>query len=611
VTRIDGFLPIEDHGLIGDGITCALVGRDGSIPWLCLPAFDSRPFLAGILDVDRGGSFDVTVRGLRVAGQRYLPDTGILVTDLQGPEGRLEVTDCLTLRSGADLAEPVPPGRGELLRLARAVGGTVDVDVRLAPMDGVLVREELDAWRIQWAASGLEILLWSSHPLTVAGDGALRGSARLADGERLTVVLQWSEGTYTLSRTAPEALVEQTAAAWRHWADRVEYQGPQEALVRRSALTLKLLDHAPTGAIMAAATSSLPEQIGGGRNWDYRYTWVRDASFSSYALRRIGLQSEADAFLSWTLRNIERDDRASIVYTLDGRRPGMEWIDVALSGYRGSRPVRWGNGAARQVQNDVYGELLDVAYQWVRSGGAVSAPLWAALRELTEEAIARWDTPDNGIWEIRDSGRPFTYSVALCHVAVDRALRIARACGLPHPAQRWRAEADRIRATLLESAWDPGRGTFTEQLALGGTTGHGGLDGSLLSLPLRRIVAVDDPRMVATVEAVRRTLDAGDGLLYRYLHEESPDGLTGSEGAFLLCSFWLVDNLAGQGRLEEATDLYDSLCGRANEVGLLPEEIDPGTGAFLGNVPQAFSHVGVITSGWNLARAARHAGHRS
>ncbi|WP_347058586.1 glycoside hydrolase family 15 protein [Blastococcus sp. HT6-30] len=604
LSRTDGYLPIEDHGLIGDGLTCALVARDGSIPWLCVPDFDSRPFLAGILDAERGGSFAVTPVGLRQSAQRYVPDTGILVTELEGPDGRLELTDCLTLRSGADLAEPVPSGRRELLRLARAVGGPVEVDVRLAPMDAVLVRAELGAWRIHWAAQPqLEILVSSSHPLTVAGDGALRSRVTLAEGEQLTVALQWSGDTHTRTRTQPERLIEQTASAWRSWAARLEYAGPQHDLVRRSALTLKLLDHAPTGAIMAAATSSLPEEIGGSRNWDYRFTWVRDAAFSSYALRRIGMQEESDAFLAWTLRNIERDDRASICYTLDGRRPGIEWEDLALSGYRGSRPVRWGNGAARQVQNDVYGELLDVAYQWVRAGGQVDPPLWRALCELTEQAIAQWSTPDNGIWEIRDAGRPFTYSVAMCQVAVDRALRIGELCGLPYPRERWQREADRIRATLLEQAWDADRGTFTEHLAPPGQGDRGGLDGSLLTLPLRRLIRADDPRMVATTEAVRRHLDAGDGLLYRYLHTDSPDGLPGGEGAFLLCSFWLVDNLAGQGRLDEAHDLYDSLCGRATELGLLSEEIDPSTGAFLGNFPQAFSHVGVIASGWNLARA--------
>ncbi len=608
LTRTDGYLPIEDHGLIGDGVTCALVARDGAIPWLCLPTFDGEPFVAGLLDAERGGTFAVTPAGLREAAQRYLPGTGVLVTELRTADGVLELTDCLPLRSGADLAEPVPAGRGEILRTARVVEGTVEVDVRLAPKDGVRVRSELGAWRIRWPARDeLDLLLWCSHPLTLPGDGSIAGRVRLSQGERLTVTLQWSGQTHTRIRSEPQRLVDQTVAAWRDWSDRLTYDGPQADLVRRSAITLKLLDHVPTGAVMAAATSSLPEGIGGERNWDYRYTWVRDAAFTGYALRRIGMDEEAHAFLAWTLRNVERRGGVDIMYALDGEPPPTEWLDASLSGYRGSSPVRWGNGAARQVQNDVYGELVDVAYQWVRGGATISEALWVSLQKLTEQAIAHWGTPDNGIWEIRDAGRPFTYSVAMCHVAVDRALRIARLQGLPHPRERWQAEAERIRTTLLDQAWDPARGTFTEHLTPPGTGHHGGLDGSLLSLPLRRLIAADDPRMVATTEAVRRHLDAGDGLLYRYLHTESPDGLQGTEGAFLLCSFWLVDNLAGQGRLDEAHALYDSLCGRANQVGLLAEEIDPSTGAFLGNFPQAFSHVGVITSGWNLARAEERA----
>ncbi|WP_104524337.1 glycoside hydrolase family 15 protein [Blastococcus atacamensis] len=604
LTRTDGYLPIEDHGLIGDGVTCALVARDGAIPWLCLPTFDGEPFVAGLLDAERGGTFAVTPVGLREAAQRYLPDTGVLVTELHAADGVLELTDCLPLRAGADLAEPVPAGRGELLRTARVLSGTVEVDIRLAPRDGVQVRSELGAWRIRWPARpDLDLLLWCSSPLTLTGDGAIAGKARLREGERLTVTLQWSGQTHTRARSEPEALVDQTAASWRAWADRLTYSGPQADLVRRSALTLKLLDHVPTGAVMAAATSSLPEGIGGERNWDYRYTWVRDAAFTGYALRRIGMEEESHAFLTWTLRNVERRGGVDIMYALDGEPPATEWLDATLSGYRGSGPVRWGNGAARQVQNDVYGELLDVAYQWMRAGGEVSEPLWLALRTLAEQAIAHWQTPDNGIWEVRSAGRPFTYSVAMCHVAVDRALRMANLLGLPHPRERWQAEADRIHRTLLEEAWDPDRGTFTEHLTPPGTGDRGGLDGSLLSLPMRRIIPADDPRMVATTEAVRRYLDAGDGLLYRYLHTESPDGLEGTEGAFLLCSFWLVDNFAGQGRLDEAQALYDSLCGRATELGLLAEEIDPATGSFLGNFPQAFSHVGVISSGWNLGRA--------
>ena len=604
LTRLDGHLAIEDHGIIGDGTTCALVGRDGSIPWLCLPDFDSRPFLAGLLDRDRGGSLTITPVDVRESAQRYLEDTGVLVTELHGPDGVLELTDCMTLRSGADLAELVPHGRGELLRVARATSGPVELEVRLAPFDAVQVVPEAGGWRLNWAARrDLHLVLWCSHDLDVRRDGSIGGRLRLDEGEQLTLTLHWSGHTRILHRTEPAQLIDRTAQAWRRWADRLEYEGPQRSLVRRSALTLKLLDHSPTGAIMAAATSSLPETIGGVRNWDYRYTWVRDAAFSTYALRRIGMTSESESFLAWTLRNAERDREVSIMYALDGERPELEWEDLGLAGYRSSAPVRWGNGAAGQHQHDVYGELLDVAYQWVRSGGQVDPHLWRLLRRLTERALERWSTPDHGIWEIRDTGRPFTYSVALCLVAVDRALRIADLCGLPHPRDRWAAEAERIRSSLLHRAWDPERNTFTEHLADAEGRGRGGLDGSLLTLSLRRVVAADDPRMVSTVEAVRRELDAGDGLLYRYVHTESPDGLPGKEGAFLLCSFWLVDNLTGQGRLQEAHDLYDSLCARASDLGLLAEEIDPDSGAFLGNFPQAFSHVGVISSGWTLARA--------
>ena len=604
IERIEGYLPIEDHGLIGDGATCALVARDGSIPWLCLPEFDSPPFLAGLLDAERGGAFTVRPLGVRAGRQRYIDDTGVLITELEGPEGVVELTDCLALRSGADLRELVPAGRSELLRVARVVRGTVELEVRIRAKDDVEVGREGGAWSIRWPQRpDLALSLWSSHELEAAPDGSIGAVLGLTAGARFTTSLHWSGSVRLAERTDPEGLVQRTSTVWRDWAGRLRYEGPHRNAVRRSAITLKLLDHVPSGAIMAAATSSLPEAIGGVRNWDYRYTWVRDAAFSTYALQRVGMESEAQAFLAWTMTNAERDGRPQIMYALDGGQPADETEDPHLRGYRGSAPVRWGNGAAGQTQHDVYGELLDVAWGWVRGGGPLDGHLWGMLCDFTEQAIENWRTPDQGIWEIRGSGRPFTYSVAMCAVAVERALRIAEARGLDHPRDRWRAELDRIRGALLERSWDPDRKSFTEQLAADDGSGRGGLDASLLALPLRGLVEFTDPRMVATTEAVRRHLDAGDGLLYRYLHEESDDGLPGGEGAFLLCSFWLVDNLTGQGRLDEAMDLYDSLCGRSNELGLLSEEIDPASGAFLGNFPQAFSHLGLIASGVNLARA--------
>ncbi|TXG91210.1 glycoside hydrolase family 15 protein [Rhodococcus rhodnii] len=605
----DGHLPLEDQALIGDGSTCALVARDGSIPWLCLPNFDSPPMLAGILDAEHGGEFAITPDGLRGGHQRYLDETAIVVTTLAAEGGVVEITDCMPLRSGADLTELVPAARHELLRVVRVLTGEVDLDVRFAPRDHIEVRRLAGAWSVRWAADrDLPLSLWCSHDLRPEPDGAMRGRVRLRAGEQLTVTLHWSGNVRLLDRLDPAALVQRTAQSWRAWLGNVTYEGPQRGTDLRSALTLKMLDHSSTGAIMAAATSSLPEEVGGVRNWDYRYTWVRDAAFSTYALRRIGLRSEADAFLAWTLECAERDGGPSIMYALDGGQPPDEREDPGLSGWRNSRPVRWGNGAAGQVQHDVYGELLDVAYQWAHGGGAVDGELWTTLSSLADQAIDNWRTPDQGIWEIRDTGRRFTYSVGMCSVAVDRALRVADLTG-HRPGKGWQHELDTMRAELLDRAWDEKRQTFTEQLADGDDSGDDhGLDASLLALPLRRVIDFDDPRMVATTAAVTEHLSAGDGLLYRYRHDESSDGLPGTEGAFLLCSFWWVDNLTGQGRLDEAHELYESLCARTNHVGLLSEEIDPADGSFLGNLPQAFSHIGIVASGHRLAKAEQRRG---
>jgi alpha,alpha-trehalase len=350
--------------------------------------------------------------------------------------------------------------------------------------------------------------------------------------------------------------------------------------------------------MVAAPTSSLPEAIGGSRNWDYRYAWIRDVAFSVYALDRVALHHEADGFLNWLLRQLRRDGQPRVLYDVEGGVPVPEHETIDLEGYRRSSPVRWGNAAGDQSQNDVYGEILDCAHMWTRHHGAPEDELWRSLQHLVEAARAAWDQPDHGIWEVRSPGRTFTYSAALCQVALDRGVRIATRYGMPGDIDGWRRQAAYIRERILADAWSDEANSFTEHLG-----GGGGLDASLLTLPLRRVIDASHPRMVATTEAIQRRLGAGDGLLFRYLPHESPDGVPGHEGACLLCSFWLVDNLTKQGRLDDAEALFESLCARANPLGLLPEQIDPNSGAFLGNYPQAFSHIGLISSGVNLAHA--------
>ena len=597
VHRHGGYLPLEEMGLVGDGTTAALVGRDGTIPWLCLPRFDAEPLFCSLLDAARGGCFTVAPEQLVESRQRYEPDTAVLVTELRSPTGVLAVTDALALRSGADLSDDLSAGRRELVRSAVVLEGTVRVRVELEPRGGARAEAAAGGLAVEaWRRPDLALHLRSNRPLD-----SLRTVHELRAGERLELVLSW-DGVYRHHRFSAEELLAQTAASWRRWMERFHYDGPEAALVRRSALTLKLCDHWGNGALIAAPTSSLPAPVGGVRNWDYRYTWIRDASFSVYALRRIGFGEEAGAFLGWVLDTFEHGRAPKIMYAVDGGPVPDEVVDGELEGYRGSAPVRWGNGAADQRQHDVYGEVLDCAYQWVRGGGQLDEQLWGRLAALADLASDAWRQPDQGIWEVRSEGRVFTYSAGLCQVALDRAARLAERLGLPGPVARWRRVAAELRETVLESSWDEASQTLSEHL-----DGGGSLDASLLALPMRRVVPADHPRMAATTKAVAERLSAGGGLLYRYLHEDSPDGLPGDEGAFLLCSFWLVENLAWQGRLDEAAELYASLCARASTLGLLPEQVDPSSGAFCGNFPQAFSHIGVIAAGVTLARATARA----
>lgn len=593
IRRDSGYLPLEDLGLVGDGATAALVGLDGSIPWMCVPEFDSEPLFCGLLDHEKGGDFTLTPEDLREARQCYEPDTGVLMTELRSGTGLVRVTDALALRSGADLADDASSARAELVRSAEVLAGTVRIRMNLQPRGGARARAAFSGLVVEAARHpGLRLHLRSNHPLS-----GLQATYDLRQGDRLQFVLSW----YRFHRHHPldaDARLRETSAAWRRWMLQFHYDGPEPAMVRRSAITLKLCDHWANGSLVAAPTSSLPAPVGGVRNWDYRYTWIRDAAFAVFAMRRVGFVNEADAFLGWVLDAFERSRRPRIMYTVEGGPVPDESHDSELDGYRHSAPVRWGNGAADQRQHDIYGEVLDCADQWVRAGGQLDPALWTALGELADAAGQAWRQPDQGIWEIRSEGRVFTYSAAMCQVALSRAAAIGGRLGQPGPIARWRSAADSLRDTILTRAWNEDAKTLCEHL-----DGGDSLDASLLALPLRGVVAADHPRMAATTAAIAERLSAGGGLLYRYRHDESPDGLAGDEGAFLLCSFWLVDNLVGQGRVDEAEELYVSLCGRASPLGLLAEQINPTTGQLTGNFPQAFSHIGVIASGVTLARA--------
>ncbi|MFF5933615.1 glycoside hydrolase family 15 protein [Streptomyces sp. NPDC012508] len=593
LVRQAGYLPLEDHGLIGDGSTCALVGRDGSTGFLCVPRFDSPALVCPLLDRERGGAFHLTVAAAAESRQYYVPGTGVLVTEIRSTEGTVRITDTMLLRPGAALEEDAHAGTGTFLRLVEVVHGRAEIGLRLEPRGGASIRRAGEDVRLAASTHRVELLLRGSRPLP-----AWPGVTSMREGDRCWVCLQWEPGARP-PRYADGAVAE-TIRVWRRWSDFLVQDVPHRDLVHRSAITLKLLDYFANGAIVAAATSSLPERIGGDRNWDYRYAWVRDAAYTVFALRRIGLPVEAGGFLTWVLDAVENSGGPRVVYDIDGRPAPAETIDPELEGYRRSSPVRWGNDAAHQVQHDAYGEILDCAFQWAATGGSFDARLWERLRSLAEAARTAWARPDHGIWEVRSPARPFTYSAAMCQVALDRAARLSRRLHLPGDPRAWEQDAEAIKSRILSDAWDPALRALTEHLSP-----DGGLDASLLGLPLRRVLPADHPKMIATCRAVAERLDAGGGLLYRYLPAESPDGVGGREGAFVLCGFWHVDNLVGQGRLAEATELFERLCAYTNPLGLLPEQIDPGTGAFLGNVPQALSHVGLISSAVLIGRTDR------
>ena len=595
--RIDGYAPIRDYALIGDGRTTALVARDGSIDWLCLPNVDSASVFARILDAERGGSFRLEPTVPYESERRYQPASNVLETTFKTADGAVRVTDAMTLTDVPSLA----PLR-ELCRKVDALSGTVPLRWTLEPrFDYGRRAATIDrrAGRL-FAHAGTNCLVlgcWNAGEPTVR-DGAICSELELRDGESALLELSAAhkEPAVLPSRDDVEGRLVRTERFWPEWAGRIRYDGPWRDAVVRSILALKLLVHAPSGAIVAAPTASLPEWIGGGRNWDYRFTWVRDASWTLDALIRLGMDDEAHAFF-WWLMHASRitQPRLQILYRIDGSTHAREQELSQLSGYRGSGPVRVGNGAADQLQLDVYGAVLEAIWLYVQDVGHVDGDTGKEIAKIADYVAKRWRDPDSGIWEVRAETTHFTQSKALCWVALDRACRLAHRGVIPDRSGDWRRASDEIREYIDTHGWDPTRRSYIRASDLSE------LDASLLTLAILAYDEPDSERLRGTVEAVERELRHGP-FVYRY---RGADGVPGEEGAFLTCSFWLADALARQGRIGEAEALMEELVGLANDVGLYSEEIDAESKEFLGNFPQGLTHLALANAAASIAERRR------
>lgn len=592
---------IGDFALIGDCHSAALVGRDGAIEWACFPRFDSPSVFAAMLDAERGGAWRLSVDGTTTRSRGYVADTNVLVTTFTTATGVLEVTDCMPVeRDGAPRSVR---SHASIMRRLRCTEGTVEVTQQLAPRfeyGGFLPRFRTTGPVSADIVGGADALYVHATLPIETTDHEVVATWRLAAGEEGWIDVVWRR-SYELKDQSTDPAgharegarrLETTIAFWREWIARCRYQGIHRDAVLRSALALKAMTFAPSGAIVAAPTTSLPEEIGGERNWDYRYTWIRDATLTLTSLFVLGFREEADAFKLWLERTgAGRPEDLQIMYGIGGER-GLPELEVRhLAGHRGSAPVRIGNGAVKQMQLDAYGQILEAAYLYAKAGGELSESNWRFLAGLVDIVVNRWQKPDQGIWEIRDEPRHFTHSKVNCWLALHRGVQLATAGKLPCDLARWTAERDRVHAFLLEQAAPAG---WFQQAAE-----HAVPDAATLLVAAVGAVETKHPIMLATIEVVRRSLEH-DGLVFRYLF---PDGLAGGEGAFLLCSFWLVDCLTHAGKLDEAEALLSQLIGHANDVGLFAEEIDPSTGEQLGNFPQAFSHMALVTSCAHLTAA--------
>lgn len=608
------YLPIEDHGVIGDLHTAALVGTDGTIDWLCLPSFDSPSVFCSILDFDKGGHFKLHPSGESRSQQLYLPETNVLMTRFLSSEGVAEVLDFM----------PIIRNDGEphrLVRNVRVVRGQMKLQVECRPAFDYARRphtvDECEGGYVftpkdgdfegpggsngHSGVPGQPLGLVSKVPMEIMADGAVGAEFTLREGESATFVLSErpeDEPTQLLSEAAFDDLLDRTVKYWRGWVSRCTYRGRWRETVVRSALALKLMVYDPTGALVAAPTMALPEEIGGERNWDYRYTWLRDAAFTLYALMAIGFEEEAGKFMDWLRERFQEDEDGALqpLYGLDGRKEIEETNLTHLSGYRDSGPVRLGNAAYDQLQLDIYGATMDAAYLYNKHGEPLDYDLWQNIRRTMDWLCDNWRTADEGMWEVRGGRQQFVSSKVMCWVALERAIRIARQRGLPAGKDRWFQVRDEIYEEIMERGWNEEKQAFVQHYD------SEALDASVLLMPLVKFVGPTDPRWQSTLKAIQTEL-AHDTLVDRYrIGDAATDGLEGGEGSFSMCSFWLVECLTRAGEIEDARLAFDKMLSYANHLGLYAEEIG-ASGEHLGNFPQAFTHLSLISAAIHLDRA--------
>jgi len=601
---VDRYPNIADHGLIGDLQTAALVTTDGTIDWFCCPRFDSPSIFASLLDADKGGHFQIAPENTDyVTKQLYFPDSAILVTRFMTADGVGELVDFMPVTTGR------ATDRHRIVRIMRVPRGVMRFTLTMQPkFDYARAKHktELSEHGAMFTSEGCRL---TAHIARSSGDTGKNGNAvqrqgtgiraswTLREGESAGVMVESMAGApRRLLLSELNRLVDETSQFWRNWVQRSTYTGRWREVVTRSAITLKLLTYGPTGAPVAAATAGLPEDPGGERNWDYRYTWIRDGSFSIYALLGLGYTEEAAAFGVW-LRDRVSESRGTssplkIMYRVDGRSDLAEETLRHFEGWRGAKPVRIGNGAADQLQLDVYGEAMDAAFLADQNGLEIAHEGWIALADMTDWVAEHWDQPDEGIWETRGGRKDFTYGRFQCWIALDRAIRLAARHGRPANINQWAIERDRIYNQIMDKGWNPKVKAFTQHYDTDV------LDSSLLLMPLQGFIAPKDPLWLSTLRAMDETL-VSDSLVYRYNPSMTSDGLRGSEGTFSLCTFWYVDALARAGRLEDAALTFEKMHTYANHLGLYSEEIGQ-TGEQLGNFPQAFSHLALIGAAINL-----------